>query len=97
MTAAASSIDDLQRGIRLAFAVPETHVASALGYLMRGGPALEQFSAEICGMFHALATPQGSSLCAGLLKIRLELRAAKLRQTRDVDSFWRLLERQSRV
>ena len=44
-------------------------------------------------MFQTLATPQGWSLCAGLLKVRLELRAVKLRQTRDVETFCRLLER----
>lgn len=95
MTAAAYSVADLQRGIQLAFAVPQTHVASALGYVLGGGPALAQFSDEFRGMFQSLATPQGWSLCAGLLKIRLELRAAKLRQTRDVETFCRLLERQS--
>ena len=93
MTAAANSIEDLQRGIRLAFAVPETHVASAIGYLLGEGPAGEKFSAEIGAMFEALSTPQGWSLCTGLLKIRLELRAAKLRQTRDIDRFCKLLER----
>jgi hypothetical protein len=93
MSADVNSIADLQRGIRLAFAVPETHVANAIGYLLGAGPARDQFSAEIAGMFEELATPQGWSLCAGLLKIRLELRAGKLRQTRDVESFFRLLER----
>ena len=35
MMDAANEVDDLQRGIQLAFAVPETHVASAIGYLAR--------------------------------------------------------------
>jgi hypothetical protein len=93
MTGKAESIADQQRGIQLAFAVPETHVASAIGYLLGDGPARDHFSEEISGMFDALATPQGWSLCAGLLKIRLEMRAGKLRQTRNVDHFVKLLER----
>jgi hypothetical protein len=93
MARTANSIEDLQRGIRIAFAVPETHVANALGYLLGDGPSREQFSDEISGMFATLATAQGWSLCAGLLKIRLELRADKLRQTRDVERFYKLLER----
>jgi hypothetical protein len=93
MIRAASDIDDLQRGIQLAFAVPETHVASAIGYLVGDGPADEQFSDEIPAMFETLATPQGWALCADLLKIRLELRASKLGQTRDVEGFYKLLTR----
>ena len=93
MAGPANSIEDLQRGIQLAFAVPETHVASAIGYLLGDGPARDHFSEEISGMFDALATPQGWSLCAGLLKIRLELRASKLRQTRNIENFFKLLER----
>ena len=93
MIRAANDIDDLQRGIQLAFAVPETHVASAIGYLVGNGPADEQFSNEIPAMFEELATPQGWALCADLLKIRLELRASKLRQTRDVDGFYKSLKR----
>lgn len=93
MIRAASDIDDLQRGIQLAFAVPETHVASAIGYLVGNGPADEQFSDEIPAMFETLATPQGWALCADLLKIRLELRASKLGQTRDVEGFYKSLTR----
>ena len=92
MTRAAHFTDDLQRGIRLAFAVPETHVASAIGYLVGAGPAREQFSDEICGMFEELATRQGWSLCAGLLKVRLEFRAVKLCRTRAIENFYQLLE-----
>lgn len=97
MIRAAHDIDDLQRGIQLAFAVPETHVATAIGYLVGDGPAHEQFSAEIPAMFDTLATPQGWALCADLLKIRLELRADKLRQTRDVAGFYKLLTRNRRA
>ena len=93
MTFAANDMDDLQRGIQLAFAVPETHVASAIGYLVGNGPANEQFSDEIPSMFEALATPQGWALCADLLKIRLELRASKLHKTRDVEGFYESLVR----
>lgn len=96
MMRAADDIADLQRGIQLAFAVPESHVATAIGYLVGDGPADEQFADEIPAMFETLATPQGWALCAGLLKIRLELRASKLRQTRDVDGFYRLLKRSRR-
>ncbi len=81
MIRAANDIDDLQRGIQLAFAVPETHVASAIGYLVGNGPADEQFSNEIPAMFEELATPQGWALCADLLKIR------------DVDGFYKSLKR----
>ncbi len=97
MMRAANDIEDLQRGIQLAFAVPETHVASAIGYLVGDGPADAQFSDEIPAMFETLATPQGWALCADLLKIRLELRASKLRQTRDVEGFYKLLKRGRRV
>jgi hypothetical protein len=90
---AANDVDDLQRGIQLAFAVPETHVASAIGYLVGDGPANDKFTDEIPAMFEALATPQGWALCADLLKIRLELRASKLRRTRDVEGFYKLLTR----
>jgi hypothetical protein len=90
---AANESDDLQRGIQLAFAVPETHVASAIGYLVGDGPTDEQFSDEIPAMFETLATPRGWALCADLLKIRLELRANKLRQTRDVEGFYQSLVR----
>jgi hypothetical protein len=93
MIRAANEVDDLQRGIQLAFAVPETHVASAIGYLVGDGPADAQFADEIPAMFEALATPQGWALCADLLKIRLELRASKLRQTRDVEGFYQSLVR----
>ena len=93
MTRPAHFSNDLQRGIQLAFAVPETHIASAIGYLLGAGPAREQFSDEICGIFEELATPQGWSLCAGLLKVRLELRAVKLRRTRAIENFYQLLER----
>lgn len=93
MIRAANDIDDLQRSIQLAFAVPETHVASAIVYLVGEGPADKQFSDEIPAMFDKLATPQGWALCADLLKIRLELRASKLRQTRDVEGFYKALIR----
>ena len=92
MTRAAHFTGDLQRGIRLAFAVPETHVAIAIGYLLCTGPAREQFSDEICGMFEELTTSQGWSLCAGLLKVRLELRAAKLCRAHAIQHFYQLLE-----
>jgi hypothetical protein len=91
MVDAANDVDDLQRGIQLAFAVPETHVASAIGYLVGDGPANDKFTDDIPAMFEALATPQGWALCADLLKIRLELRASKLRRTRDVEGFYKLL------
>jgi hypothetical protein len=93
MTRAANDTDDLQRGIQLAFAVPETHVATAIGYLVGEGPANDKFSDDIASLFEPLATPQGWALCADLLKIRLELRAEKLRQTRDVQVFYQLLKR----
>ena len=93
MIRAANDMDDLQRGIQLAFAVPETHVASAIGYLVGNGRADEHFSDEIPAMFEALATPQGWALCADLLKIRLELRASKLHQRRDVEGFYESLIR----
>jgi hypothetical protein len=92
MIPAANDVDDLQRGIQLAFAVPESHVASAIGYLLGDGPADDKFSDEIAALFEPLATPEGWALCADLLKIRLELRASKLRQTRDVDVFFKLLK-----
>jgi hypothetical protein len=92
MIKAPNRIDDLQRGIQLAFAVPETHVASAIGYLVGEGPAATNFSDEIAAMFDALATPEGWALCADLLKIRLQLRAGKLKQTRDVEGFYQLLK-----
>ena len=90
---AASNIEDLQRGIQLAFAVPETHVASAIGYLVGEGPAADEFFDDIAAMFDSIATPEGWALCADLLKIRLEMRAGKLKQTRDVEGFYRLLKR----
>ncbi len=93
MKTAVDSLADLQRGIQLAFAVPETHVASAISYLLGDGPADEKFADDIANMFEELATPDGWSLCAHLLKIRLELRAARLHQTRNVTNFFRLLER----
>ena len=93
MGMAVNSIEDLQRGIQIAFAVPETHVASAIVYLLGEGPARDQFVDDISGMFEPLATSQGWSLCAGLLKIRLELRADKLCQTRDVEGFYKMLQR----
>jgi hypothetical protein len=93
MIRAANEVDDLQRSIQLAFAVPETHVASAIGYLVGDGPAADRYSDEIALMFDALATPEGWALCADLLKIRLELRADKLRSRRDVEGFYRLLTR----
>jgi hypothetical protein len=88
---AANSIEDLQRGIQIAFAVPETHVASAIVYLLGDSSATGQFADDFSGMFEPLATSQGWSLCAGLLKIRLELRADKLRQTRNVEGFYKML------
>lgn len=91
MIRAANDMDDLQRGIQLAFAVPETHVASAIGYLVGNGRADAQFADEIPAMFEALATPQGWALCADLLKIRLDLRASKLHRTRDVEGFYKSL------
>ena len=81
---AATDIDDLQRGIQLAFAVPETHVASAIGYLLAENEDRGNTD-EMAAMFDSLATPEGWALCADLLKVRLQLRAGKLRQTRDVD------------
>jgi hypothetical protein len=92
MSPAANDYDDLQRGIQLAFAVPETHVASAIGYLVGEGPA-DDHSDGIATLFEPLATPEGWALCADLLKIRLELRADKLRQTRDVEGFYKLVKR----
>ena len=93
---AANDIDDLQRSIQLAFAVPESHVASAIGYLIGEGPADGNFSDGVASMFEALATPQGWALCADLLRIRLELRAEKLRQTRDVEGFYKSLLKRNR-
>jgi hypothetical protein len=87
-----SATEDLQRGIQIAFAVPETHVASAIVYLLGSGPARDQFADDISGMFEPLATSQGWSLCAGLLKIRLEQRADKLCQTRNVEGFYKMLQ-----
>ena len=91
MIRAANEGDDLLRSVQLAFAVPETHVASAIGYLVGDGPADDRFADEIPALFESLATPQGWALCADLLKIRLELRASKLRQTRDVEGFYQLV------
>ena len=88
----ANTMEDLQRGIQLAFAVPETHVASAIVYLLGNGPAHGHFAADISGLFESLATFQGWSLCASLLKIRLELRADKLCQTRNVEGFYKILQ-----
>ena len=88
---AANDIDDLQRSIQLAFAVPETNVASAIGYLIGEGSAEGNFSDDVASMFEPLATPQGCALCADLLKIRLEWRAEKFRKTRDVASFAKAL------
>jgi hypothetical protein len=85
-------IEDLQRGIKLAFEVPETHVANAIGYLLGQGLAHQRFSDEIVQKFQTLATPQGWSLCVELLKVRLELRAGKLHPKRDVGNFYKLLE-----
>lgn len=96
MIRAANDIDDLQRSIQLAFAVPESHVASAIGYLIGEGPADGNFSDGVASMFEALATPQGWALCADLLRIRLELRAEKLRQTRDVEGFYKSLLKRNR-
>ena len=96
MIRAANEVDDIQRSIQLAFAVPETHVASAIGYLVGDGPAGGQFADEIAAMFDALATPEGWALCADLLKIRLQLRAGKLKQTRDVEGFYKLLKQNRR-
>jgi hypothetical protein len=92
MVTNANTVEDLQRGIQIAFSVPETHVASAIVYLLGNGPAYDRFADDISGMFEPLATSQGWSLCAGLLKIRLELRAGKLRQTRNVEGFYKMLE-----
>jgi len=88
---AATDIDDLQRGIRLAFSVPETHVASAIGYLLAEHDDSSRAD-EMAAMFDSLATPEGCALCADLLKVRLQLRAGKLRQTRDVEGFYRQLK-----
>ena len=96
MMRTAKQMDDLQRGIQLAFAVPESHVANAIGYLVGDGPTADKFSDEIALMFDSLATPEGWALCADLLKIRLQLRAGKLRQTRDVEAFYTLLKRAAR-
>lgn len=92
LAGAGHSIEDLQRGIKLAFEVPETHVASAIGYLLGHGPAHQKFSDVIVRKFQTLATPQGWSLCVELLKIRLEFRATKLGPTRNVNIFYKLLE-----
>ena len=93
MTMNVNATEDLQRGIQIAFAVPETHVASAIVYLLGTGPARDQFADDdISGMFEPLATSQGWSLCAGLLKIRLEQRADKLCQTRNIEGFYKMLQ-----
>ena len=83
--------EDRQRAIRVAFAVPETHIASAIGYLLGAGTAGDHYGAEMRALFEALATPQGWQLCAQLLRVRLELRARKLRSSRDIEGFVRTL------
>jgi len=76
------------------FSVPETHVASAIGYLLAEHDDSSRAD-EMAAMFDSLATPEGWALCADLLKVRLQLRAGKLRQTRDVEGFYRQLKRAS--
>ena len=71
-------IEDLRRGIDLAFEVPESHLAAAIAYLLGVGSELDDFPAPIVEKFQTLVTPKGWSLCVDLLKFRLEMRARKL-------------------
>ncbi len=85
-------VEDLQRGIRLAFEVPEAHLAAAIAYLLGVGATREDFPAPIVEKFQNLVTPKAWSLCIGLLKIRLEMRAQKLRNSQSVGRFYKFLE-----
>lgn len=85
-------IKDLQRGIKLAFEVPEAHLASAIAYLMGVGDMRDDFPAQIVEKLHTLVTPKGWALCVGLLKIRLEMRAQKPGDTQILDRFFKIVE-----
>lgn len=78
MSSVLLTIEDLQRGINLAFEVPETHLAAAIAYLLGVGSEHDDFPAPIVEKFDSLVTPKGWSLCVDLLKFRLEMRAQKL-------------------
>jgi hypothetical protein len=71
-------IEDLRRGITLAFEVPETHLAAAIAYLLGVGSESDDFPDAMIEKFQTLVTPKGWSLCVDLLKFRLEMRARKL-------------------
>ena len=80
-------IEDLRRGIDLAFEVPETHLAAAIAYLLGVGSEDDDFPAPIVEKFQTLVTPKGWSLCVDLLKFRLEMRARKLGNAGGVSQF----------
>ena len=80
-------IEDLRRGIDLAFEVPETHLAAAIAYLLGVGSEHDDFPAPIVEKFQTLVTPKGWSLCVDLLKFRLEMRARKLGTAGSVGQF----------
>ncbi len=82
----------MQRGIKLAFEVPEAHLAAAIAYLLGVGVARDDFPPSIVDKFQSLVTPKGWSLCVELLKIRLELRAQKLGKVQSVGRFYKTLE-----
>ncbi len=71
-------IEDLQRGIKVAFEVPESHLAGAIAYLMGVAGVRDDFPTAIVEKLQTLVTPKGWSLCVDLLKIRLTMRAQKL-------------------
>jgi hypothetical protein len=85
-------IEDLQRGIKLAFEVPEAHLATAIAYLLGVGSDRDDFPAAIVEQFRTLVTPKGWSLCVELLKIRLEMRAQKLVRAQSARRFHKILE-----
>jgi hypothetical protein len=80
-------IEDLRRGIDLAFEVPETHLAAAIAYLLGVGSEHDDFPAAIVEKFQTLVTPKGWSLCVDLLKFRLEMRARKLATPTSFSAF----------
>jgi len=82
----------LQRGIKLAFEVPEAHLAAAIAYLLGVGSDRDDFPAAIVESFRTLVTPKGWSLCVELLKIRLEMRAQKLVGAESARRFHKILE-----
>ncbi len=81
-------VQDLRRGIRLAFTVPETCLAPAIVCIEGGEPSAAALPAALAQKCGTLTTHCARTLCTELLRTRLERSAHRMGRSQRLDEFY---------